>query len=433
MDWLPRREREDRGQGRGGGGRNGQDREPTMEDARLTAHLLCVGGEDHHLRIPFMLALRRYGFRVSAASTGDPRLFARAGLEHRSFYFDRFVNPAADWAAVKRLAKLFADLRPDIVQSFDTKPSLLVPLAARGIERVRVVRTINGMGWLYSSQAPIALILRVAYRLLHQHAACSVAATVFQNCADQDYFQRHAMADRVTSRLIPGSGVDIDAFYQALALAPSPPQLRQTLGLGNAEVVITVTRLSRQKGIATLLEAAALVHRERPSVRFLLVGPRESEGPFAISQTETDRHAPYVLALGCRHDIPALLSIADVFAFPTEYREGVPRVLLEAALAGIPIVTTSMPGCSDVVHDGWTGLVIPPGSPMALASHILKLLDDPQKAREMARRATDVARWDFGLELTAARYAAVYRDILEEVVPGIRSLAQIGSSIRCAA
>jgi len=72
------------------------------------------------------------------------------------------------------------------------------------------------------------------------------------------------------------------------------------------------------------------------------VGPRESEGPFAVTQAEIERHAPYVLAIGPRSDVPALLGVADVFAFPTEYLEGVPRALLEAAVAGRPIVTTRM-------------------------------------------------------------------------------------------
>src|SRR4029077_12362566 len=112
-----------------------------------------------------------------------------------------------------------------------------------------------------------------------------------------------------------------------------------------AEIVVTVGRMTRQKGIPTLLKAAAIVHARRPAVRFLLIGPRESEGPSGVSQAELDSHAPYVVATGPRSDIPTLLRAADVFAFPTEYREGIPRALLEAAMARLPIVATSMPGC----------------------------------------------------------------------------------------
>ena len=120
---------------------------------------------------------------------------------------------------------------------------------------------------------------------------------------------------------------------------PSRKALRTELGLGDAEVVITVTRMTRQKGFPALLNAAAIVHRARPNVRFVLVGPRESEGSLAVSEAEIAAHSPYVIAVGARRDVPALLRMADVFAFPTEYREGVARVLLEASLARLPVIS----------------------------------------------------------------------------------------------
>ena len=383
-----------------------------QEDAQLKPHVLLVGGEDHALRIPFMLALRGHGFRVSAAATGDPDPFARAGLDYHHFRFERFVNPLADWAAIKTISRLLSDVRPELVQSFDTKPNMLVPLAARSVRDVAVVRTINGMGWTYSSRSLMAPLLRPIYRTLHRQAARFTTATIFQNRDDQAFFERHRMVGRGGSRLILGSGVDIEGFEQALAKGPSPAQLRQELGLGTSEIVITVTRMTRQKGIPTLLEAAALVHEARPSVRFLLVGPRESEGPLAVTQAEIDRHARYVTAIGRRSDIPALLGLADVFAFPTEYREGVPRGLLEAGLAGLPIVTTRMPGCVDVVRDGWNGYLVPPCAPRILAARILDLLRDRETARIMGTRAAALVRREFGLGLTVARYAALYGELM---------------------
>jgi len=236
---------------------------------------------------------------------------------------------------------------------------------------------------------------------------------VFQNREDQAYFKRHRMDGDRPSYLIPGSGVDIKGFDQRAAAGPSPALLRQELGLDNAEVVVTVTRLTRQKGIPTLLEAAARVHAVRPSVRFVLVGPREGEGPFAVTKAQLAAHRPYVLATGKRMDVPALLAMADLLVFPTEYREGVPRALLEAALAGLPIVTTRMPGCTDVICDGESGLLVPPRSPGALADRILTMLQDRTAARAMGDRAAALVRRDFGLELTAARYARIYTELLE--------------------
>jgi glycosyltransferase involved in cell wall biosynthesis len=135
-----------------------------------------------------------------------------------------------------------------------------------------------------------------------------------------------------------------------------------------------------------------------------------------VTREEIDRHAPYVVAIGSRSDVPSLLKAADVFAFPTEYREGVPRALMEAALAGLPIVTTQMPGCSDIVRDGWSGLLVPPHVPRLLASRIVDMLADRDAAGAMGARASDLVRRDFGLDLTIARYVAAYNELLGDPV-----------------
>jgi len=380
----------------------------------MTGRLLLVGGEDHDLRIPFLLRLRSLGYQVAAAGTGDPAPFACAGLEYHPFRFGRFISPQGDWRAVGTLARMFRSVQPDIVQCFDTKPNLLVPLAARrNHDAIPVVRTINGMGWVFSSGGWPALALRPLYLALHRVAARSTAATVFQNREDKDEFERHGMVGRGRSQHIPGSGVDAAAFARARDAGPAPDALRKQLGLGEAEVVITVTRLTRQKGIPALLQAAARVHAVRPGVRFLLVGPRQSEGPLAVTQAEVDAHAPYVVATGRRAYVPSLLGLADVFVFPTEYREGVPRAVLEAALAGLPIVATRMPGCTDVVRDGWSGRLVPPRDPAALADAILAMLRDREAARVMGRNAAGLVRQAFTLDLVIARYAALYAELLQ--------------------
>ncbi|MGB3487218.1 MAG: glycosyltransferase family 4 protein [Xanthobacteraceae bacterium] len=390
-------------------------------------HLLYIGGEDHNLRIPAMCALRDHGFRITAVGSGDPAPFARAGIRYRDFQFNRFVNPRADLTAIKSLAKILVEERPDLAQSFDTKPSIYLPLAARRAPGVLAIRTINGRAFLYSSRSLLALTLRPVYRALHKLAARTAAATVFEISDDRAFFERHGIAGKMPV-LIRGAGVDVDGFEQALASGPSPDQLRRELGLGDAEVVITVTRMTRQKGIPALLDAAARVHQVRPDVRFLLVGPRESEGPLAITQAEIDRHAPYVKAIGSRSDIPALLRLADVFAFPTEYREGVPRVLLEAALAGVPIVTTTMPGCAEVIRDGWNGLLVPPGAPGELAAKIFYLLADREKGRAMAARAGEDVRREFSLSTVVAHHAALYRNLMNHPPQGQLSNGRLAAA-----
>jgi len=378
-------------------------------EARMALHLLCIGGEDHHLRIPFLLALRRRGLQVSAAGTGDGSYFSTHDIDYHRYDFDRFGAYVADSKSVAQLSKLVRAIRPNIVQTFDTKPNLIGPLAIRGA--VPVVRTINGMGYVFSSVSPRAIAYRPLYMALQRLAAQWTSATIFQNSADSRFFQQYHLLGRSSASIIASSGIDVRSFETARRQGPSAAALKAELNLADSEVVLTVSRLTTQKGIPTLLKAAEIVHAARPSVRFLLVGPRESEGPFAVNQALVDRHAPYVQAIGARSDVPALLGLTDIFACPTEYREGVPRVLLEAGLAGVPMVTTRMPGCDDVVTENWNGHLVPKRDPRALASAILDLLQHPQRARAMGARSIELVRREFDLNVVSDRYVEVYQQV----------------------
>lgn len=381
----------------------------------MTLHVLCVGGEDHNFRIPFLTALRSRGFRVTAAGTGAALPFSASGIEYHGYDFNRFSARITDGLAISQLSELVQRIRPDIVQTFDTKPNLLGPLAIRGT--LPVVRTINGMGYVFSSTSLRALAFRPVYLALQRLASCWTTATVFQNTADSHFFRRYRLLGKSAAVLIGSSGIDLDAFEAARRRRLSVAKLKADLNLGDSEVVLTVSRLTVQKGIPTLLAAAAIVHAARPNVRFLLVGPRESEGPFAVDQALIERHAPYVIALGSRPDVPALLDLANVFACPTEYREGVPRVLLEAGLAGVPMVATRMPGCDDVVTEDWNGHLVPQRDPRAMAAAILDLLEDPTRARCMGQRSIELVRREYDLNVVTDRYADLYRRLLSTTKP----------------
>lgn len=376
-------------------------------------HILCVGGEDHHLRIPTLLALRDLGLKISAASPSTSPDFLRENIDHYNFPFYRFVGPVADIQALRRLSRIIKATRPDIVQSFDTKPALFVPFAAKMAGRAHSIRTITGRAWLYSSNSATARALRPLHKIASRLAAQCTSATVFEIQDDYNYFVARKMAGK-RSVVIPagGGGIDIDGFERALASDSAAPGVRDELDAADSELIVTVGRVTREKGIPTLLRAADLVHRVRPTAKFLIVGPQVSEGPLAVPAADIARRAPYVCALGPRTDVPAILRQADVFAFPTEYREGIPRALLEAIVAGVPVVVTSMPGCLEVIEDERTGYVVAPQSPELLASRILKILEDRGKAARMSARASVAVRQEYDIKIIAQRTLSLYNDIL---------------------
>lgn len=380
----------------------------------MGAHLLFIGGEDHHLRLPFMLALKERGYRVTAAASCAPEPFVQAGVDFEAIQFDRFISPHRDFASLRGLKKLFEKVDADVAHCFDTKLSLLVAFVARTRFRTLIVRTINGRGWIYSSRSAPAIALRRIYPSLQRLAAKSTNATIFQHNGDYSFFARNRLMGNGYATVISGSGIDVEGFERARARGPSASALREELGLGDAQVVITVTRVTRQKGIPALLKAAKLVHATRPNVKFLIVGSRKGEGPFAMSDEEMARQAPYVIAAGARTDIPSLLAMADVFAFPSEYAEGVPRALMEAALSRLPIVASDIEGCREVIRDGWNGRLTPMRDPEALAAGILSLLRDRDRAAAMASRGPETIRSTFCLDAVVARHAEVYERVLAE-------------------
>ena len=156
------------------------------------------------------------------------------------------------------------------------------------------MRTITGLGALFSSSSPLALSLRLVYRQLQRKAERDCDFTAFQNPNDRDYFRRHRMSFSERDAVVLGSGIDVEAVRARRSSPAVQSDLRRELQLdGRAPVVMMTTRLIRPKGVGEFLEAATAVRRIRPDITFLLVGPEVREGPaiFPVEQVPVPRRA----------------------------------------------------------------------------------------------------------------------------------------------
>ena len=172
----------------------------------------CLGAEDSALRIPYFLRMAKANFAITALGTGDPRPFTEHGVRYQGYTLNRFLNPLSDLRSLSEIVRLIRAYRPHIVHGFDTKPSLLASLAVHRAGVGCAVRTVNGMGYVFSSRSPVALALRPVYRGLQRYAAPRTAMTIFQNEEDWAYFKAHGLVADARSGLIRGSGIDIDDF-----------------------------------------------------------------------------------------------------------------------------------------------------------------------------------------------------------------------------
>lgn len=385
-----------------------------MNSDRSKQTIWHVGGEDVRFRIPLLLALRDRGFEVGAVGSESGEAFIQAEIAYFRYTLARGINPLADLRTRREFAQLCRQYQPDLIHGFDTKPAMFAPVVAKQIGIPGRVRTITGMGYVFSSTDPLALTLRPIYRYLQRGASAASSITIFQNCDDREYFNQHQMVQADRSDLVLGSGIDLDLLLSKLPDLDRLALTRQKLGLAGKLVVTMIARMVITKGVREFLQAARSVCAQMPNVVFLLVGPSTSEGKQAISIAEIDTYADSVRYLGSRSDIPTLLSVTDVFVLPTYYREGVPRVLLEAGAMALPLVTTDMPGCRDVVRDDWNGYLVPPRDVTSLATAILKLLQDPIQRSEMGARSKLHVGENFSLDRVADAYADIYHRVLAQ-------------------
>jgi len=389
---------------------------PWLDDRppRSRPRVLIVGGCDVQKRIDLMRSISdEFSFAAVGSEVELAMTFAEARFPYFYFPLRRGSSPLSDLRSLTLLRELFRLLRPDIVHTFATKPSVWGRLAARSAGVPIVIGTLPGLGSLYTLTDLRARAIRVIYERL-QRTACRVSdLTIFQNEHDAREFTESGIVPAETATVIPGSGVRTDLFDPARFPRPQIERVRAEVGASDGDVVVTmIARVIRSKGVLVLAEAAERLRERHPQARFVLVGPVDRDSLDRLTDAEFERVVRAVAWLGERDDVGTILASSEIFVLPSFYREGVPRVLLEAAAMGRPLVATRVPGCEDVVVDGTNGFLIPPRDADALARAVSALIENPELRRRFgaASRALAVERFD--LAAIARRTAAIYRDLL---------------------
>lgn len=379
---------------------------------RGIVNLWIVGGEDIHFRRPLAQLLTRSGFRVTLLGSCRPeQCGADESYEHRHYDLDRRFRPVGDIRTVIQLRSLFRAGRPDVVHAFDTKPNVLVPIAARALPGTTVVRTITGLGSVFELNGAAGRLYRNAYWMAHRFAADHCDMTIFQNRDDMSVFIDKGVVDRARCRLVLGSGIDVGMLDLAAGRAVQA-QLRTELGIGSENVVLMASRIVRQKGIREYIEAARLLKSWGEKVTFLLAGPLETNVVDAIPGQEMSSSELPVRYLGPRSDIPALLTITDVAVLPTYYREGAPRFLMEAQALGVPVVTCDVAGCREVVDAGNTGILVKPRDARELAEAVRLLIHSPALRAKMGSAGRARVMSEMSLDVVANHYISCYETLL---------------------
>ncbi len=281
-----------------------------------------------------------------------------------------------DAAAIVRLHRTLRAWQPDIVHAHGVRAGAFATLALLGwpVRSRRPTRRPSCLVVTVHNAPPPGHLARLAHLVLERVCARGADEVL---CASQDLAgrMRKLGAARVAQ-------VDVAAAAGAPPSAEAIARARADIGAGSRPVVLSVGRLTAQKGFDVLVAAAARWRDRDPAPLAVIAG----DGPLAAGLRVQARHAGAdLLLLGHRDDVPALMAVADVVAVPSRW-EARALVVQEAMRAGRPVIATRVGGTADLADDG-TALLIPPDDPAALAAAVTEVLDDPPLAAGLGRAA----------------------------------------------
>ena len=382
--------------------------------------ILHVGGEDVRMRIPMLNIISTHNFNVGAIGCEDYEAFERTDIPYFNYTLHRWLTPLADETSKKQLASIFNSVKPDLIHLFDTKPGVITPKVAKKSGVKHVVRTVTGMGYIFSSNTFIAQLLKPFYRFFQKRAIAYTDIVIFQNEDDKAYFEKYKLVPREKSMLVRSSGLNVEEFLKNKPSQKDIISIRKKLNANENDIVVTmVARLVKDKGVLEFLETAKKLSRFS-NIKFVLVGPLGSEGKQAIERKTIEYYSQYVNYIGSVSKVVKVLSASDIFVLPTYYREGLPRILLEAGALGLPLITTDMPGCRDVVKDGWNGFLVPTRDSNALVNAVKKLSDNKELREKMGAKNPIFIKNNFSLSQVANAYIKIYNHLLDKDKDKIR-------------
>lgn len=347
-----------------------------------------------------------YDVHVACPDLGHAQRIRELGFTHHNIDLNRGgLNPFADLTAFIRLIFFLARIRPDILQNVSIKPVVYGSTAAAIVGVRRVVNLVNGMGYAFDKVGlKGTVVYYIAVALYRNALAMPGIRVIFQNPTDRQYFIDHKLVDENKTILIRGSGVDMNKFTPSPLPSPDIP------------TVLFVGRLLWSKGLKELIEAAQLVRKKGTQFNLMIVGEPDDRNPGAVPLKVLEQwHADsWVNWVGRQSDMPAFYRQADVVCLPSNYREGLPLTLLEAASMGRPLVTTDMPGCREAVIDGMNGFLVPPQNAPALAEALYKLLSDRDLREKMGRASSKLVEENFSSLHVKRQLLAVYDTLFLE-------------------
>ena len=357
-------------------------------------------------RLPLAVAAVKKGYNVSLVTKVSTygEYIKKQGINLIHFDINRSsINLFRCLKSIKKLVKIYKQEKPDLVHHVAIKNIIIGSISAYLSGVKHVVNAITGMGYIYISKKKKVRILRfiinICFKILLNKKNTKV---IMQNKDDLCFLSNSGIVKNDQMVLIRGAGVDTNEFLYQEDIHNEYP------------IIIFPSRLLLDKGINEFIAAANILKKEGIKARFVLVGYIDHYNHSSISE---DILKEYIESgdiewWGNTLDMANVFTYANIVCLPS-YREGLPKVLLEAASCGLPIVTTDTVGCREVVIDGKNGFLVPVYSKDALAHALKKLILDADLRKKMGLNGRNLVIKEFTIEKVVSETLLLYRECLQ--------------------
>ncbi len=355
-------------------------------------------------RLPIAVAAAKKGFEVHVATsvTDKAALIKNAGFILHDIPISRgAIGPVTTFKTFLAIMKIFYKVKPNIAHLVTIKPILLGGIAARITNIPGVIAAISGLGYIFIDQGFIASIRRFFIKALYKTSLGHKNLKIIcQNLNDLDEIQQATKRSNDSFSIISGSGVALNQFTHV----PDRNKIPK---------IIMASRLLKDKGVIEFAEAAEILKEKNIQAEFILVGDPDPDNPSSIhsSQLEEWEQKGILECWGYIDNMQDVLSQASIVVLPS-YREGFPKVLMEAAACGRAVITTDVAGCRDAIYNGVTGLLVPAKDANSLADAILDLTASPEKFKQMGLEGRKMAEERFDESIVIEKHLALYDLIL---------------------
>jgi glycosyltransferase involved in cell wall biosynthesis len=376
-----------------------------------------------HFRRELVATLLNCGHKVTIYAPDNDRphlpdcveLFREMGAEYIIVPIYRFFNPIKDIQAFRQIYKLLRQDKPDLVFTMTVKPNTFGVLVAHWAGVRRIAGLVCGAGYGFETGGTFKQkLLRMCVQKLYRWSGKYINRLWFLNHDDRNLFVEKKIIKPEQAVVIVSEGISLQDYSLENITPEIISRIRREFDADDETVLVGCCpgRNTWSKGVKEFVETARWAEKWNTKVRFVLVGSPDPNSPDNVPENYY-HDIPLLKSVSFRTDIKNVVAAMDILTLPSYYREGVPRILLEGAAMGKPIVTTDNVGCREAVCDGVNGFLVPPQNTEAFANAVQKLVFDSNLRKKFGEQSYNKAVNEFDIHEINKRVIAEVLELNE--------------------